>query len=101
MVDRTDLQRANMMYSELNMIQQAIANLAAGGVITAVAISPGPLPDPVPEEMRFSSAMGPTVSTIGMPHPPAMLDSIRTMLQQRQGQIVSELQGMGITGVTA
>ena len=100
MVDKADLPQANMLASEVSSIDRALANFAAGGDIIAMTISSVPTEELLQEEHSGPPpwGRGQTISTLHMTHPPSMLETIKTQLQQRRTALMKELTDMGVTG---
>lgn len=96
MVELADLTNAARLKSELQTLDLALANFAAGGRIVSLNVA-GPLPDPLPEPLP--SIFGVPVSTIDIDYPPQMVTAITTALQQRRAAIAKDLADMGITGL--
>lgn len=96
MVALADLPRANQLDGEAQQISNALAAFERGGVILAMTVGPPP-----PPEQAASMPRGVQVNTATMSVPPGMLDTIRQNLLQRQGEIATELQQLGVTGVGA
>lgn len=92
MVDRADISELNDLFAELTSIEGAFVNLDAGGTIVAVTISGGPR-----NEMPYNPWA--TISTTYMDYPPQMIETIKTMMAERQSFLRARLRGMGLTGV--
>lgn len=92
MVDLADLQKANMLAAEKASIAHAIEQLNGDGRIVAMTIAPKPA-----EDMMFMPIGGVQVNTAYMDAPPQMLESVKQLLQQRQGEIEEALIQLGVT----
>jgi len=96
-MDRSNLFQVNRLYDEANAIGQALQGFDNGGRIVAMSVSFGPLLEPT-EQAPIVRPMSAMVDVSGIEYPQAMVDAIRTSLQQRLAAINAELQQLGLTG---
>jgi hypothetical protein len=95
MVDVSDLQKVAALNGERDMIGRALTAFDQGGRIIGVTIgNPNPDNNPAPP-WEYTSQ----ISTEYMQYPQQMVDAIKSFLHQREEQIDSELQGLGVTGI--
>lgn len=92
MIDTDNLARINTLYAEVRSIDAALANLANGGTIISMSISPGD-PQTMPDELRGWNA---NVDTSYMPYPSQMLSAITGFLNERRVAIEHELTDLGV-----
>jgi len=83
------------LLAEATGIDAAAGNLAAGGVITMMTISGGPLGQP--QEGSPPGRSSATIMTTGIFYPAAMVTAITDALTARKNEIVHELGQLGVT----
>lgn len=98
MVDRNSLQEVNMLHGELSALDAVEKALAEGGVIIAMEVSPGPLPESSPDNPQPPS-FGIRVQTRDIKYPQQMVDSIKQQFTQRRAAIIAELKKLGVSGI--
>jgi len=99
MVDRANLEKVTRLYEELRVLDAAIGNFDAGGLIVMMTVSGGPpMTSPPTGPPSGLPRMPVTVSTAGMNYPPAMVDSIKAQFTARINAINQELTELGVTG---
>lgn len=91
MVDRGNLQYVNDLYAEMNVIQEGMKRLDAGGRIVMMLIS-------APDDSEGGGVLA-QVPTRTIAYPPQMVEGIKQQLTQRLHEIEDELANLGLTGV--
>ena len=79
MVAQTDIVQASKLVEESQNIERAIAYLGAGGTIIQMVIASAEMPTSVMLDVSYIN------------YPAAMVDAIRTAMQQRQEAIKTEV----------
>lgn len=95
MVDRTNLEQVNMLYTEARTIEAALQGFDNGGRIVEMSVSPGPLPEG--DDVIRGRPSGIPVSTVHIDYPPQMVQGIREQLQARKAAIDAQLSALGLT----
>lgn len=94
MVDRADLPKINMLYTERGRINMALKMFDEGGRIVAMTVN-----KPRAEGQDIMSGPSVTVGTSEMEYPAQMTEAIKNFLHVREEQIREELTAMGVTGI--